>query len=641
MPTEVSGFLRRTNAAYEAAHRAFEDQFWGTKMNLAEGTGQYTAEKLAETKTAMEALLEDPATLKLTEEYLAKAEAAGAPEEDRVGPAELRTLKIFQRTFKSYQMTPEAKPLREKVTELESALEMQRNAMASGYVDPEKSGDEAWTKASSVALRQLIRTNANEATRKAAYEGVRQIGSFICDNGWLEIVKLRNQMAKKLGYECFYDYKVTQAEGFNKKTLFAMMDDLESKTQPIMAAAIAALKKEKGEEAFQPWNLSFNIAGDVTKKQDPYFPFEKAVLRYAECYANMRIQYRGATLNLDLLDREKKYSNGFCHWPVCAWECPERGWVPSTANFTSLAIPDAVGSGKTALATLMHEAGHAAHFANVSQPSPLFSQERAPTSVAYAENQSMFLDSLVEDADWLAKYALNRAGEPIPFELIEEQVRSTHPYAVFGLRNMLVVPYFEKALYELPEEQLTKEHVLKLADEVEARICGGLQGRPVLSVPHIMSDEASCYYHGYVLAEMSVHQTRGHFLEKYGYLTDNAHIGPELTEHYWRCGNSECFLDLVRNLTGKPLTSDSWVKELGESVEEKVAGKRKSYDGMRNDKTKLARQESIDDVLGMRLMCSDGDKSLGDSKEEGGSIVRAAEKFEAYVRERYFGAAKM
>eukprot|EP00964_Phaeocystis_antarctica_P050800 scaffold29570_cov57-Phaeocystis_antarctica.AAC.2 len=30
-------------------------------------------------------------------------------------------------------------------------------------------------------------------------------------------------------------------------------------------------------------------------------------------------------------------------------------------------------------------------------PSPLFSQERAPTSVAYAELQSMFLDSLVRD----------------------------------------------------------------------------------------------------------------------------------------------------------------------------------------------------------------------------------------------------
>ena len=67
-----------------------------------------------------------------------------------------------------------------------------------------------------------------------------------------------------------------------------------------------------------------------------------------------------------------------------------------TAGIPARAAPCrcAVGSGLTGLTTLMHEAGHAAHFANIRMPSPLFSQERAPTSVAYAELQSMFLDAL-------------------------------------------------------------------------------------------------------------------------------------------------------------------------------------------------------------------------------------------------------
>lgn len=54
---------------------------------------------------------------------------------------------------------------------------------------------------------------------------------------------------------------------------------------------------------------------------------------------------------------------GFCHWPKPAWVKPDGSWQPATANFTSLADPSAVGSGLTALTTLMHEAGHAAHFA--------------------------------------------------------------------------------------------------------------------------------------------------------------------------------------------------------------------------------------------------------------------------------------
>lgn len=62
-------------------------------------------------------------------------------------------------------------------------------------------------------------------------------------------------------------------------------------------------------------------------------------------------------MNLDLLDRKNKYSNGFCHWPVPAWKKPDGEWCPSQTNFTSLADPCAVGSGLTALTTLMHEAG--------------------------------------------------------------------------------------------------------------------------------------------------------------------------------------------------------------------------------------------------------------------------------------------
>lgn len=57
-----------------------------------------------------------------------------------------------------------------------------------------------------------------------------------------------------------------------------------------------------------------------------------------------------------------------------AWRHSDGDWVPAQANFTSLATPNEVGSGFTALVTLLHEGGHAAHFANIDQYSPFFSQ---------------------------------------------------------------------------------------------------------------------------------------------------------------------------------------------------------------------------------------------------------------------------
>ncbi|CAD7929045.1 unnamed protein product [Amoebophrya sp. A25] len=627
VPASVQGmslraFVESKNQEYEQVHLAFENQFWGNKMNLK--AGAFSPEELSTTKQQMEAWLANEENLKATLYFMSEGRK---PHED--SEADIKALEIFKRTFECYQMPPAVRALRDQITELESSLDQKRNGLATGCV---LNGERVAM--TSVALRQALRNKEVESERKAAYQGIREIGTFITDNGFPEIVKKRNELAKALGYEDFYDYKVTQAEGFGKKRLFEILDDLEAKTRPTMQKAIAYLKEKKGEDAFEPWNLAFKLAGNLVKKEDPYFPFERAVLRYAESFANLGISYAGAVLNLDLLDREKKYSNGFCHWPQPAWVADGgKRWVPSVANFTSLAIPSSIGSGKTALTTLMHEAGHAAHFANIRMHSPLFSQERAPTSVAYAENQSMFLDSLVDDADWKARYAKDRNDVRMPFDLIEESIRETAPFAVFMLRGMLAVPFFERALYELPAEEVTPERIRSLADEIEAQICGGPQGRALLSVPHILSDESSCYYHGYVLAEMSVHQTREYFLEKCGFLTDNPSIGPELTESYWRCGNSEMFLNLVEKLTGKPLVADAWVRDLSEDMETKVTEAKKSYDRVLQGEEKQKQQ--LLETLDMTIRIVHGDEVLADSKADGG-IEGAAAKFETYVRENFY-----
>ena len=306
--------------------------------------------------------------------------------------------------------------------------------------------------------------------------------------------------------------------------------------------------------------------------------------------------------------------------------------MPSSTNFTSLADPAAVGSGVTALTTLMHEAGHAAHFANIAQRSPLFSQERAPTSVAYAENQSMFLDSLCGDAAWRGRYARARDGRPLPWAAHEAELRATRPYAVLALRAMLAVPYFEKALYELDAAALTPARVQALAEEVEAAIQGGPSARPLLSVPHILSDESSCYYHGYVLAEMSVHQTRAHFLRGGARIVDNPAVGAALARSYWAPGNDEPFLALVERLTGAPLSGDAWVAEIGRELEEHVAAEKRDYEWAVAQPPPASAGGDVE--LGMRMRIADGDEVLADSDADGG-FLGACRKFEAYVRERF------
>src|SRR5207249_2057518 len=254
---------------------------------------------------------------------------------------------------------------------------------------------------------------------------------------------------------------------------------------------------------------------------------------------------------LDLLERAGKHQNGFCHGPIPAWVNEKGEHVPGQINFTSEARPDQVGSGLRAITTLFHEGGHAAHFANVVQNSPCFSQEYAPTSMAYAETQSMFCDSVLADADWLKEYARNRDGRPMPDDLIRDRIVSSQPMRAFNERSLAVVPYFEAALYELDDAALTADAVLALARQAEVRLLGIESPRPLLAIPHLLNQESAASYQGYLLADMAVYQTRAFFLRRHGYLTDNAAIGPALAEHYWAPGNSIDHDATLRSLTGE------------------------------------------------------------------------------------------
>lgn len=321
---------------------------------------QYSAEKLSQTKTEMERLLSDPAVRKEAEQHQAALAAAeeedGHPnhDDDALMRTLDKTLDIIIRTNQCYSMPPNAAALREETSKLESQLELARNQMKLGYYTDSNKG--VFVEKSSVGLRNTLRTAPEEADRKAAYEALRSIGPFVLEHGFVEIIKLRNRLAKLLGFVDYYDYKVTNAEGFGKDRLFEILDGLEQGTRPIMVKARQELVKKYGADAAEPWNTSFKMAGSVISKMDPYFPFSKSVEQYVRSYAKLGISYSDATMYLDLLERKNKYSNGFCAWPKPAWKKADGTWQPSVANFTSLADPSAVGSGLTALTTLMHEA---------------------------------------------------------------------------------------------------------------------------------------------------------------------------------------------------------------------------------------------------------------------------------------------
>lgn len=607
------------NHGYERVHTAKEDAFWRAYM----GTGDdpdAARKELDEKEIAWQGFLRDPAKLARVEKELADAKGAlAAGSEERVA------LEGWRATFAAHVIpSASARALADEIVEAEGRLARERAALQLTCDD----GGGTPRPASSVELGVKLASDPNEVVRRSAWEGLRSIEPHVLARGFLDVVRLRNRLGRELGGADYYDWKVKRVEGLSKAEVFAWLDELEARTRDAARRGLDALRAKHGARV-TPWNARFLASGDVSNEQDPYFPFEKALERWGTSFSALGIRYRGAELVLDLVDRKGKYENGFMHGPVPAWR--EHGTLrPARIQFTANAIPGLVGAGRRATDTLFHEGGHAAHFANIDMPAPCFAQEYAPSSVAFAETQSMFLESLLRDADWQTLHARDLAGNALPDALVEKAIERTQPLAAWGLRGMLAICFAERALYELDERELTAERVLAELRRVERELLFLDDGapRPTLSVPHLLSGESSAYYHGYVLAEIAVEETREHFEGRDGHLDGNARIGPDLERAYWRPGNSLSFGALIERLTGRPLSARALAERVNRTVDAALDEARAAIRAGR------ARGPGSGGVrLDAKLRVVDGRETIAEARTDG-EFEAACRAFETWIAAR-------
>ncbi|KIE22061.1 peptidase M3 [Vibrio sinaloensis] len=608
-------YLNDLNQRYLTIHRTKEDFFWETYMGISDDHDGSTkaqtewtnflsnADQIAEIKHQLEA------AESITDDAEKKATQTG--------------LNGWLNTFQAHAIEGnEAQALKNQLIEFEAGLFERKQNHVLTFTDEHGKQVEG----SLPVLASTIRTNNHEDVRQSAHQALLGLEQWLLQNGFIELIKLRNQFARSLGYDTFFDYSVVKTEKMTSDELFAILDDFEARTRDTNLASLANLAKEKGDNALTGHNFVYSYSGDAMRDLDPYVPFSKSLRRWVESFGRLNIDYSGAELTLDLLDRKGKYPNGFCHGPIPSFY-NQNEWVAAKVNFTSNAKPDQVGSGYSGINTLFHEGGHAAHFANVKMNAPCFSQEFAPTSMAYAETQSMFCDSLLNDADWLKQYALDAQGNPVPDDVIKAMINSRQPFAAFSERSILVVPYFERALYQLSDEELTPERITALARQCEKQILGlECSPRPLMAIPHLVSDEAACAYHGYLLAHMAVYQTRAYFLDKFGYLTDNPEIGPLLAQHYWHSGNQLSHNETIVSLTGEGFNAKYLADACNLSSEEAWAAQQEKIASL------ATRRQAEVASLNATIKVVDGSKELASNQE---SDEAMCDQFEAYIKETY------
>lgn len=610
-------FFDQINQDYLQIHRKEGELFWLTHTGQSD---EHDAQRAA--GLARKTFLADSRLLAQTREHLARVEAA---QQSAERDALVSGLRGWVAAFEGNAMGSErASTLLAELIAMDADLFARRQAYKMHHIGASGRSEEA----SPAALRSNLASNPDEASRKSSHEALSGLERWVLENGFLEIVAKRNELARGLGYRDFFDYRLRTNSGMSPEQLFAIFDEFERNTRNTHFASMDRLVSEYGDEVLQPHNLPFRVRGGAALKADAYFPFSKALERWAESFRRLGVSYRGARIEIDLLDRPGKFTTGFCASPVASYHDDTNGWVPADVRFTSTARPQQAGAGLRGINVLFHEAGHAAHFSNVALNSPCFSHGFAPTTPAYLEAQAKFFEALPGDPCWIRRYARNADGEPMPDEMIRERVESNRAFLAYNERRDLVPTYFEQALYAMDDAERTTESVLDLERSLTQRMLGVSSNTVyVLGMPHPLYHDMAVYYHGYLLAKMAASQTRAYLTRTLGYIVDNPEVGPLLVKHCWSAGNSLTLDQTLRNMTGEGLTSAYLADECNRSPQEAWALAQEAIE--RTDRALAAQAEAGGD-LDASISIVHGAQCIATNEE---SLPAMYATFEAWIED--------
>jgi peptidyl-dipeptidase A len=425
-------------------------------------------------------------------------------------------------------------------------------------------------------IHEILGKEKSSARRQKVWEASKEVGKAVAPK-LVELVKLRNQAVKPLGFASYYDFmlKVNEIE---PKVLQETMEELATETDKqwakVKASIDARLAKrwgvKGGAAAMRPWHYEDVFFQEAPKVADlgldKYYAKKDPKEVVAETYRDLELDIKDIVARSDLSEKPGKMQHAY------AISIDRLGDVRVLANVK----PNAYWT-----TTLLHEFAHALHETaydayGKTQGAELPWVLRTPSNAITTEAAAMFFEDWTLNPDWLEKYLGVSERDR---KKIEKPLKETLKIKKLAfVRWAMVMVNFERELYRDPTQNLNR----LWWDMVEKyQLVKRPEGRDApdwaTKIHFVM---APVYYQNYMIAQVMASMIKHRFLldvlrktnPEARVFVGRADLGAQFLGAIFMMGAKWHWAQMVTTVCGEILTTkyfvDEYVKDIDETATE-------------------------------------------------------------------------
>jgi peptidyl-dipeptidase A len=406
-------------------------------------------------------------------------------------------------------------------------------------------------------VRKVLKQSKDSERRKAVWEASKGVGSVV-EADLKELVRLRNEAAKKLGFKDFHVMSLFLTEQ-KQEDVIKLFDDLDALTREPFRKAKAEIDAKLAQDYgiqvadLRPWHC-----------QDPFFQEAPAIYatdldsayQHTDIMNLCRNFYAGIGLPIDdvlarsdLYEKPGKSPHAFCT------DINREGDVRVLANV----VPNEYWMG-----TMLHELGHSV-YSSKNIPRSLPFALRMESHILTTEGVAMMFEKFSKSADWLIKMGVE---VPDPKAYNETGAKMRRNQLLIFSRWCQVMLRFEKELYGNPDQDLNKLWWDLVEKYQLVHRPDGRSAPDYGSKVHICS--APAYYHNYMMGELfacQVHHTIAREVEKKEpartIYVGNKAVGDFMRTRVFGPGRTLSWNALTQHATGTELNAKAFAADFG------------------------------------------------------------------------------